>query len=222
MTRVQILVEGQTEETFVNEVLVPHFASKNIYLQAVLVVTKRVKDGPNIRGGIVSYGKVKFDIQKQLQNPTVAMVTTMFDFYGLPKDFPGMDNQPEGNCYARVQHLEGALEVDINHRRFLPFLMLHEYEALLFSDPMAAKSYLPSQEVAEFLVSIRDKYNSPEEINDGSTTHPSYRLMELITDYQKPIHGPLLAMEIGLDVIRSACPHFDQWLSKLENSELVE
>jgi len=191
MTRVQILVEGQTEETFVNEVLVPHFASKNIYLQAVLVVTKRVKDGPNIRGGIVSYGKVKFDIQKQLQNPTVAMVTTMFDFYGLPKDFPGMDNQPEGNCYARVQHLEGALEVDINHRRFLPF-------------------------------SIRDKYNSPEEINDGSTTHPSYRLMELITDYQKPIHGPLLAMEIGLDVIRSACPHFDQWLSKLENSELVE
>lgn len=219
MTRVQILVEGQTEETFVNEVLMPHFADQNIYLQAVLVTTKRVKNGPNMRGGVVSYGKAKFDIQKQLQNPTVAIVTTMFDYYGLPTDFPGMDDRPQADCYNRVAHLENAFATDIDNSRFLPFLMLHEYEALLFSDPMAATDYLPDAVVAKQLTAIRDSYGSPEEINEGATTHPSHRLMELIADYQKPLHGPLLAMEMGLNAIRDACPHFNEWLNELETIE---
>jgi hypothetical protein len=34
--------------------------------------------------------------------------------------------------------------------------------------------------------------------------------------YEKPLFGNLAALEVGLDAIRAACPHFDSWLSQIE------
>ena len=143
MIRVHILVEGQTEESFVRELLVPHFVERQIYLFTVLATTKRVKAGPNFRGGITSYGRVQNDINRLLQDGNVAAVTTMIDYYGLPRDFPGIVDLPSGDCYARVNHLQAAWTNVIGDPRFLPFLTLHEFEALLFSQPNAAAYYIP-------------------------------------------------------------------------------
>ena len=49
--RVLILVEGQTEERFVKDVLGPAFWAKELFFHPTLLVTKRVKDGPNFKGG---------------------------------------------------------------------------------------------------------------------------------------------------------------------------
>ena len=53
MTRVYIVVEGQTEESFVNEVLAPALASRRVYLYPVLLGGK---------GGRVNYARVQEDI----------------------------------------------------------------------------------------------------------------------------------------------------------------
>jgi hypothetical protein len=78
---------------------------------------------------------VKRDLQRLLADTGAERITTMLDYYGLPDDFPGLANRPSGNCYQRVEHVERAFQGDIAHPRFLPYLALHEFEALLFTDP---------------------------------------------------------------------------------------
>jgi len=85
---------------------------------------------------MTSYGRARNDIETWLKQDTSAYCTTMFDLYGLPTDFPGFEEgRRQQDPYARVAHLEAAFGEDINHRRFIPFFLLHEFEALLLSDP---------------------------------------------------------------------------------------
>ena len=218
MRKVHILVEGQTEETFVRELLAPYLLPKNIVAQATLAATKRVKRGPLFKGGVVSYGKVKNDLLRLLRDTSATKVTTLLDFYGLPKDFPGLASMPDASCYDKVAHLERAFMKDINRDNFLPHFSLHEFEGLMFASPKAIADVFPGTN-PRYLVKleeIRSSFNSPEEINDGPTTAPSKRIKELYSDYQKTFHGPLVAINIGIDSIRQECEHFNQWLTDLE------
>lgn len=63
---------------------------------------------------------------------------------------------------------------------------------------------------------VKAAFRSPEEINISPLTAPSKRILALFPAYDKPIHGSLAAMEIGLDTIRKECGRFDGWLKKLE------
>lgn len=57
-----------------------------------------------------------------------------------------------------------------------------------------------------------------EQINDDPTTAPSKRLATVFGGtYRKTEHGPLIAEDIGLDVIRRHCPRFNAWVTRLEN-----
>ena len=47
MIRVYLLVEGQTEEVFVKEILVPHYARTNIFLTPIIVSTRPWPPGWN-------------------------------------------------------------------------------------------------------------------------------------------------------------------------------
>lgn len=217
MNRVHILVEGQTEETFVRDLLQPHFMAKNIFLTPIIMATKRTKAGMKFRGGISSYQKVKKQILLLLKDSSVVAVTTMIDYYGLPDKWPGVDRVSGRTCFERVAYLEKALQDDINHRKFLPYLALHEFEALLFSDCTKIAATFPAMDVENTLLAIQSSYHSPEEINGGPTTHPAARLLALLPSYHKTLHGPLIARRIGLEHIRGVCAHFDQWLTKLES-----
>ncbi len=135
MKRVLILVEGQTEETFVREVLAPHLLARNVALTPTILATRRVKSGGHFKGGATSYAKVQGDLHRLLKDTGAERITTMLDYYGLPDDFPGLTDRPTGTCYQRVEHVERAFQADIAHPRFLPYLALHEFEALLFTDP---------------------------------------------------------------------------------------
>lgn len=130
--RVLVLVEGQTEEQFVKTVLYDHLLARNIIIIPKILVTKQVKSGMTFKGGITSYAKIKRDLGHLLNDTGAVVVTSFLDYYGLPVDFPGIKTRPSGAPHIRVQHLEKAWEADVGSRRFKSFLMLHEFEALLY------------------------------------------------------------------------------------------
>ncbi len=102
-------------------------------------------------------------------------------------------------------------------KRFVPFVIVHEFEGLLFSDCARFAEGLGKPKLAKEFQAIRNRFASPEEINDSPTTHPSQRILELFPEYDKPLYGSLAALEIGFDPIREQCPHFRQWLERLES-----
>lgn len=213
MTRVYLLVEGQTEETFVRELLAPHYANQGLYLRPIIVRTST-----GHKGGLVSYAKVKAQIEKLCKQDSHAFVSTMFDLYALPRDFPKNANaylEQRGGA-DKANFLEVALAQDINQHNFIPYIQVHEFEALLFAETQAFALWTEAS-VLEKLKDIAMQYaNQPETINDGPTTAPSKRIQALMPSYQKPLHGALIACEIGLDKMRATCPHFANWLAKLE------
>jgi hypothetical protein len=215
--RILISVEGQTEETFVRNVLSEHLAQRGIYLIPTLATTKIVKSGPNFKGGLTSYAKAKRDVLRLLCDTQAVAVTTMYDLYGLPDTFPAYAARPSA-CYAKVKHLEVAFAQDINHPRFKPYLQLHEFETFLFAAPAitAAQLGLNSTQ-ANTLNQIKTSVATPEEINDNPLTAPSKRILAIYKEYDKTFDGLLVTMSVGLKQLRASCPHFNEWLEWLEN-----
>lgn len=218
MQKVLVLVEGQTEEKFVKEVLNPHFNNHGKYLIPTIINTRIVKSGPNFKGGILSYGQVKRDLVRLLVDTSACCVTTMFDLYGLPSEFPGRDDAPP-KPYEKVKHIEAAFAQDIDHKRFLSNLILHEFEGLLFTMPAEIARALNEPDREPELTKIRTSFQTPEEINDNPKTAPSKRLKGLFPVYNKPFYGTVISKRIGLDAIRVECPHFHNWVCCLENMQ---
>ena len=219
--RLHFIVEGQTEETFVNRALRPHLANLSIWVRARCVMTSR-RRGVRHRGGIGNYAQAKRDINAWMmedQNPD-ARFTTMFDLYGLPADFPSYENAVRvSNPYDCVRALEHALKEDISDPRFIPYLQLYEFEALLLSDPQKLDSQFYDHGVGiQKLVEIASGFESPEHINDGINTAPSKRITDAIPEYErmKASAGPIVAEKIGLPTLRLQCEHFGEWIGQLE------
>lgn len=214
MKRILILCEGQTEEAFIKYVLLDHFIQQAKALIPVLLRTRRTPTGFNL-GGVSTYPKIRSDVLNLLGDRNACCVTTFLDYYGLPNDFPGKSGRISQASQPSVQELEEAFRRDIGDERFLPFLMLHEFEALLFVDLKVVYSLVqPGTRIRPF--SDLDRFSTPEEINNGDDTHPSARLQRVLPRYQKALHGPLAAQRIGLNRMRSSCPHFNEWLTKIE------
>lgn len=216
--RVLILVEGQTEERFVKDVLAPAFYERELFFHATILVTKRVKDGPNFKGGVTNFAKFRNDAQRLLNSAGDALVTMMLDYYRLPADFPGMATRPQnGTPIQRVTHVETAIgQAFDSHPNFLPFLVLHEFEAWLFSAPNELSRVMTETEKQQQLESIRASVTTPEEINERPQFAPSKRIEAIFPAYKKTLHGPTTAGRIGLERIRTECPHFNDWLNQLE------
>jgi hypothetical protein len=179
------------------------------------------KAGRQYKGGIVSYSKAKNDIARCMvyaRKNRETYVSTFFDFYRLPNDFPGFDNALKiGDPYSKVEFLEKSLQDDIDKTgaSFLPYLSLYEFEALLFSDIDVIKKHFFEKDITP-LINAGLEYPNPELINHGEKTSPSKRILQCIPDYSKPVDGVAIAQKIGLDVLRKKCEHFDGWIRKLE------
>jgi hypothetical protein len=219
MIRLHIIAEGQTEEEFVTSMLTEHLGNFNIVSDVHCVTTNRkIKK----RGGVVSYDHVKKDISiwlKQDKNSNVRL-TTMVDLYALPSEFPKFNEANTiGNPYDKVKFLEKAFFEDINDKRFIPYIQLHEFEALILSEPSKFVERFPDykQEVQQ-LTELCSQFASPELIDDGRTTAPSKRINQVIPIYEnsKTSAAPSIAKKIGLAKIRENCPHFDEWMTRLE------
>jgi hypothetical protein len=230
MARLLVHVEGQTEEDFVNEVLRDYLVNAGFdSVGARIMGNARLR---RRRGGIRPWRPVRKDIINHLRQDRGCIATTMVDFYGLPQEgqgaWPGRadasDLEPhrKASCVekALLQSLVGKMGNDFDPKRFVPFVVMHEFEGLLFSDCGAFAQGIGQANLESKFKKIRDQFDTPEDINDSPTTAPSKRVEELVPGYEKPLFGALAALEIGLARIRSECPHFDSWLSQLES--LVE
>lgn len=221
MIRLHVVVEGQTEETFVNRVLANHLGQFNISVDARCVETSR-RRAKIYRGGVREYARLRRDLilwMKEDQNND-AHFTTMCDFYALPKEFPFYDESRNiVSLYERVARLEQAFKDDLQHPRFTPYLQLHEFEALLLTDPAQFDwEFLDHERAIQNLIALTRAFESPELINDGTETAPSKRITSEIPEYakRKTSAGPIIAEKIGMAAIREKCPHFASWLSQLE------
>lgn len=214
MKKILVLVEGQTEEQFIKKVIYDYLYQQGLCLIPVIIETKEVKSGPNYKGGINSYGKIKEDLQKLLGDTSAAIITTMIDFYGLPNDFPSFNHT--GTCYQKVEAAESAFAAEVNNHKFIPYLQLHEFEGILFTSPKAISDTMDTSGKSKTIIqNIRDKFNYPEEINEGPETHPCKRIQKLFPNYNKPFHGTLISSRIGVQQFLDNCPHFKQWIELL-------
>jgi len=226
MSRLLIHVEGETEETFVNEVLARHLYGRGYAkVGARLLGNARQRDH---RGGIRGWGSVRNDILNHLKEDSGCLTTTMVDYYSLPqtghKAWPGRAQAGTLPFLQKATTVEDALLKDIctemgndfNPSRFVPYVMMHEFEGLLFSDCARFGEGIGHPELVPQFQAIRNGFRSPEEINDSPITAPSKRVIALVPGYEKPLLGVLAVLAIGLDLIRAECPHFRQWLERLE------
>lgn len=224
MARLYLFAEGQTEQTFADTLIKPQLAQHDMFMHNPILIAHAKKKGLVHRGGGRKYVPMKNDIIRFLKQEKASDVffTTMIDLYAIHPDFPGLaeSESMRQDPLQRVEFLEQRFAEDIGDHRFIPYIQLHEYEAYLFADPTCF-SYLDAERKQELRVlqSIANQYQTPELINDGQQTAPSKRIMAQFPDYEraKSTFGPQLAEHIGLQVIRSKCPHFNQWLSHLES-----
>jgi hypothetical protein len=212
MKRLFIVVEGQTEEEFVNSLLRPYFHQFKIYDVRAIIISKT-------NGGFVNYSHLKNDVTKLLKQADDVLVTTFVDFFHIPTNLPKYkDAILQLEKQNQVSSLEKAIAEDINDYRFIPYIQLHEFEALLFSSENGFQMYYGSnKKVIENIKQIITEFENPEEIN--STSPPSYRIKELVKTlsmrYDKVNFGNTIALEIGIETILDKCPRFKNWVEIL-------
>lgn len=217
--RIHIVCEGQSEENFIKWVLAPYFVNLKLYLTPIIIPTSK-----GHRGGGLDYNRVKSFIERKLKQDKTAFVSTFFDYYALPSDFPQYNSQ-QGDIYQKIDSLEKAFCDDINDnshpKRFFPHIQPHEFEALLFSDINkiieADTLWQGKDTYLAKLQNITNEFPNPELINNSTQTSPSHRLEAIFPTYQKVFHSKIIAQSISITHIRSECKHFDEWCKKISS-----
>ncbi|MDE6825506.1 MAG: DUF4276 family protein [Paramuribaculum sp.] len=209
--RLFIVVEGQTEEEFMKEVLRPYLSQFGLFdVRPVLI-----KTSPTQKGGFVSYDHLRNHVGRLLKSEgSNIVVTTFVDFFRAPT-FPHEERwKVIADHHRRVEMMERVCEEDINDSRFLPYIQLHEFEALLFSSVNGYIGWF-DEKVVQKIGEVVDEYDDPEEINSRPESAPSKRLIGIINGYDKIVYGNLIAMGIGIDGILAKCPRFRGWVERL-------
>ena len=208
--RLYIVVEGQTEEEFVKDILEPYFQENGIYVFPTIIRTST-----GHKGGFVNYEHLKNDILRLLKSQGQdVVVSTFVDFFRCPK----LPNQGYIDVLSshshKVEEMEKSISTDINDWRFIPYIQLHEFEALLFSAANGFKMYF-DEKISKEIQGIIDSFDNPEDINSAPETAPSKRLIQIIPDYDKVLYGNIVALEIGLPIMLEKCPRFSAWVELL-------
>lgn len=215
MKRLIIVCEGPTENEFCNDVLLPALLKSDICVEAPLI--KRSQ------GGIVSWNSIRQQLLMHLHEKG-AYVTLLIDYYGIKDShaFPGWE---EGKAISdktsRMRFLFEKMAADIPEElrdRFIPYLQLHEFESLLFSDiNVFSLNFDKNEADLEKLQKASDEFETPEDINSRPTLAPSKRLISAIPSYDKVVFGACLAYDIGLDKILEKCPLFNVWYARISS-----
>lgn len=216
--RLYITTEGQSERKFADDVLRPHLAAFSIDVKTRVVLINR-KLGK--RGGILDFDRIQGDLQRLMREDSQpeARFTTMIDLYALPPEFPGWaEARQKTEPKERVAALEAAFQAKLGDSRFLPYIQLHEFEALLYCDLSQLQQRITDSERAFAALAREVQGMEPEEINEGATTAPSKRIINHVPIYDrlKVRVGAPAAAAIGLPGLRASCPHFNEWVGRLE------
>lgn len=225
MINIYIIVEGQSEEKFIKEILTPYFANKNIFLYAERVITGKDNFGKSCKGGGSSYLSYKNHLDKRIKefdSQKNYYFSTMIDFYALPKDFPKLEeSQNIQGRYEQIAFLEKAFKDDIGFDNFIPYIQLHEFETLLFCDTNAIVECFFDMNTKKLFNTIQEdikNYDNIEMINSSTHNAPSKRL-DRYTDGvycgSKVSSSFSILKNIDIEVIKQKCSHFNSWLEEI-------
>lgn len=202
------IVEGQTESDFFGKVLNPHLNGLYIHIEPIVIRTSAES-----KGGAVNLDRLARDYKNIAYNPNTQIIAICLDFHALPSNFPGYrkTNDPISDAKSIESGLKSKFKDDA---RLFPYIQLHDFEALLFSDVEGfQRRGLCDENTTRKLKSILDNFDSPEHINHGQP--PAHRIKSVIPTYRKRINGPTIAQDIGLEKIKLGCPHFAEWFDSL-------
>jgi hypothetical protein len=203
-----VVCEGETEETFVRRVLSGRLTQKTFM--------------PSCLGGIEpnGYKKLVGAVRQWLRTKGITHVTTMIDLYKLPSDFP-RKTQAHSDPYKKVCSLEKALAEEIQDARFIPYIMLHEFEALLLTKTgleIIRKRARVGKNDRSWKELQRDlaRVDTPEMLNDDANSHPSARIKKIWPRFKKTTDGVGILEQVPWEELCAACHHFGGWIRKLE------
>lgn len=210
MTRVCIVCEGPTEARFIQQCLVPYLAPVGVYVYGSVI---QAPSGRH-KGGRVTIERLARHLSHEYH--AFDRLTTLVDFYG----FQGRGRLSRADTELAILEKTRALTTGFDERRVLPYVQMHEFEGLLFTDPTAFEWVQDgwNDDVHQALTDVARMFESPELINDSPETAPSKRLEKIFPkgSYSKTEHGPLVAETIGIEAIRCKCPAFSEWVAKLQ------
>lgn len=212
MKRLYIIVEGQTEQEFVNSMIAPYLKQYGIETVVPIVIKTSISG----RGGLSKYSHIKKHADNLLGSKKTDFVVSMFvDYFRIPKNLPNKGKwESVENHLEQILMMEKCIAEDINDNRFIPYIQMHEFETLLFSSNKGFDYYFTNKESAQ-TKKIIDAYNNPEDINTTPEGAPSKRILAIKDNYDKVLEGNLVALEIGIGDIISKCPRFRAWIEKL-------
>ncbi len=212
------IVEGKTEQVFIEKILAPYLGHQNIGIRATQV------SKPGQKGGDVRFSRVKRDLENHLKQRADTYVTTFIDYYGT-KEWPGLDSVPrKATPEIIAQTVNDATKSQVDslfseqqaERRFIPFVAVHEFEALLFSDVEILAQQIGVN--ASKISAVIEACGSPEAINNNPQTAPSKRLdaWSANNKFLKTTAGISVAEKIGIAKMREKCPLFNSWIATIE------
>ena len=208
----RVLCEGQTELNFITQVLRPHLRTFNVFAKSELL-----RHG---QGGIISWEKLRFAIKSDVGRlQPNEYVTTMIDLYAIG-NYPGVERHVGETPYARTKRIEQNMAEGLPNPRFLPYIQVHEFEALVLVDLDYLATQFPDQEADGAAQKLRFDIGEmpPELVNDGVHSAPSKRIISVVPAYakRKAFAGPEIARLIGIYRLKETCTHFNEWVTQLE------
>ncbi len=212
MKTVYIMVEGPTEEEFVNNSVAYYLKEFGI----VNAVPIPLETSLGFYGGDVTFARYLTNAQNLLISDPHCIVTSLIDFYDLRTDLPGYtDGMAKPYRPDSVVHIEQEIYNTIGNDNFIPYIQLHEFEGLLFSDIRGFQTWFPT--FVNHFQYVINHYNNPELINDGPDTAPSKRIESIVgkRKYKKKLHGALIALENGMAPVLAKCPRFKNWIDTI-------
>ena len=183
MIRLAASVEGQTEEEFINRVLVSHLMSFGVAAQPILL-GRGLNSGSG--GGDVTMERLVSEMVHL--SYSYDAVTSLVDFYGFRNKQDNSVDELENLIRERIEE-----RIDLRPNRVIPYVQRHEFEGLLFSDVNAFSILTDISPNIRALDEMRSKFGTPEDINDNTNTAPSRRIAGAVPPYQKSVHGHMVA-----------------------------
>ena len=221
MKHLYIIVEGLTELEFVNRLLIPFFVKSgiNTHIQGVPI---------DMKGGGHGFNNIehfKKTIRPLLLNLNQPVITTLIDYYGInsEKKLPNYsDCIKKADVTKRINCMENSLRQVVNaikpYPLFMPNILQHEMETLLFADPEQGFD-LEDIKIKQAVLTICKTYPNIEDINSTKQGAPSKRLMAIYKEngkkYNKIVDGVDIAELTGIPTILEKCPRFRVWIENI-------
>lgn len=202
--RLCVMCEGHTAAAFIKSCLEPHLRAFNVIAYPSPLKARPGKQG----GGRVTVERLVQHLRHEYHHAD--RITRLWDFYG----FGSAAGRTCAPLAADILRQAAQAIPDVNPTAVLPWLQMHEFAALLFSDiepfPWVIDGWNDSARQAG--AHIRAAFASPQDIDNSPATAPSKRILQAFPngDYNKTEHGPIIAAEAGIARLRKECGQCDE------------